>query len=49
VVDADQRGKPLAAAIAAPIANTAVCTIGTGMPMACAIMRSCVVARIQTP
>ena len=40
---------PLAAAIAAPIANTAVCTHGTGMPIAEAITRSWVVARIQMP
>jgi hypothetical protein len=40
---------PLAAAIAAPIANTTVCTHGTGMPIASAITRSCVVARIQIP
>ena len=40
---------PLAPAIAAPIANTAVSTQGTGMPIAWAINRSCVVARIQTP
>ena len=40
---------PLAAAIPAPIANAAVCTHGTGMPMACAMTRSCVVARIQMP
>ena len=40
---------PLAAAMPAPIANTAVCTHGTGMPMACAMTRSCVVARIQMP
>ena len=40
---------PLAAAIAAPIANTTVCTMGTGMPIAEAIVRSWVVARIQIP
>ena len=40
---------PLAAAMAAPIANTTVCTHGTGMPMAAAIVRSWVVARIQMP
>src|SRR5215469_742481 len=40
---------PLAPAIAAPIANTAVSTHGTGMPIAWAITRSCVVALIQTP
>ena len=40
---------PLAAAIAAPMANTPVCTRGTGMPMAEAITRSWVVARIQMP
>ena len=38
-----------AAAMPAPIANAAVCTQGTGMPMACAMTRSCVVARIQMP
>jgi hypothetical protein len=32
-----------------PIAKTAVSTIGTGTPMACAITRSCIVARIQMP
>src|SRR5262249_8457229 len=40
---------PLAAAMPAPMANAPVCTHGTGMPMACAMTRSCVVARIQTP
>ena len=30
----------IAAAMPAPIANTAVCTHGTGMPMACAMTRS---------
>src|SRR6185369_156228 len=40
---------PLAAAIAAPMANTTVCTRGTGMPIAEAMIRSCVVARIQMP
>ena len=39
----------LAAAMAAPIANTVVCTRGTGIPMAEAITRSWVVARIQIP
>ena len=39
----------MAAAMAAPIANTVVCTSGTGMPMAEAITRSCMVARIQMP
>ena len=33
----------------APIAKTAVNTHGTGMPIAWAITRSCVVARIQMP
>ena len=32
-----------------PIANTAVSTHGTGMPIAWAMTRSCVVARIQMP
>jgi hypothetical protein len=40
---------PLAAAMAAPMANTRVWTSGTGMPMACAMTRSWVVARIQRP
>src|SRR2546425_10613515 len=40
---------PLAAAMAAPIANTAVWTRGTGMPIAEAMMRSWVVGRIQMP
>src|SRR6516164_1632266 len=40
---------PLAAAMPAPIANAPVWTHGTGMPMASAMTRSCVVARIQTP
>ena len=40
---------PLAAAMAAPMANTPVCTRGTGMPMAEAMSRSWVVARIQIP
>jgi len=40
---------PLAAAMPAPMAKTAVWTQGTGMPMASAITRSCVVARIQMP
>src|SRR5436305_1890527 len=40
---------PLAAAIPAPIANATVCTNGTGMPIACAMTRSCMVARIQMP
>ena len=31
------------------MANTPVKTHGTGMPMACAMTRSCVVARIQMP
>ena len=35
--------------MAAPIANTTVWTHGTGMPMAAAMTRSCVVARIQMP
>ena len=43
------KSTPLAAAMAAPIANTTVCTHGTGMPMAAAMTRSCVVARIQMP
>src|SRR5262249_49535896 len=40
---------PLAAAIPEPIANTSVSRRGTGMPMAWAMRRSWVVARIQTP
>src|SRR5208282_3978745 len=40
---------PLAPAIPAPMAKTTVSTQGTGMPMACAMTRSCVVARIQIP
>ena len=40
---------PLMAAMAAPMPNTTVCTSGTGMPMAKAIWRSCVVARIHSP
>ncbi len=40
---------PLAAAMPEPIANTAVNTHGTGMPIACAMTRSWVVARIQMP
>ena len=40
---------PLAAAIAAPIAKTIVWTSGTGIPIACAMTRSWVVARIQMP
>src|SRR5207245_1931276 len=39
----------LAAAIEAPIANTTVWTMGTGIPMAAAMTRSWVVARIQMP
>jgi len=35
--------------IPAPIAKTAVKTHGTGIPIACAMTRSCVVARIQMP
>ena len=35
--------------MAAPRANTPVWTQGTGIPMAWAITRSCVVARIQMP
>ena len=51
MVDPDQRpnSTPLAAAIAEPIANTAISTQGTGMPIASAMTRSCVVARIQMP
>src|SRR5262249_53417119 len=40
---------PLAAAIDAPMANTTVCTQGTGIPIASAMTRSCVGARIQMP
>src|SRR5208282_3642213 len=40
---------PLAAAIPEPIANTPANTQGTGTPVACAITRSWVVARIQIP
>src|SRR5438105_6361636 len=40
---------PAAAAMPAPIAKTTVCTNGTGMPIASAMTRSCVVARIQMP
>ena len=43
------KSTPLAAAMAAPIAKTTVCTHGTGIPMAEAMTRSCVVARIQMP
>ena len=43
------KSTPEAAAIAAPIANTPVWTSGTGMPIAEAITRSWVVARIQIP
>ena len=40
---------PGAAAMPEPKANTPVSTNGTGMPIACAMVRSCVVARIQMP
>ena len=40
---------PLAAAMPEPIAKTRSSTQGTGMPIACAMTRSCVVARIQMP
>ena len=43
------KSTPLAAAMPAPIANTTVWTSGTGMPIASAMTRSCVVARIQIP
>src|SRR5262249_46819704 len=43
------KSTPLAAAIAAPMANTRVWTSGTGIPMAWAMTRSWVVARIQMP
>jgi len=42
-------GSAMAAAMPEPIAKTAVKTHGTGMPIACAITRSWVVARIQMP
>ena len=43
------KSTPLAAAMAAPMAKTPVWTNGTGMPMAEAMTRSCMVARIQMP
>jgi len=51
VIDADERAEQHAArpGIADPIANTPANTQGTGIPIACAMMRSCVVARIQMP
>jgi hypothetical protein len=52
VVDADQRAEQHSrwpAAMPAPMANTPGVHPGHGMPIACAITRSCVVARIQMP
>ena len=52
MVDADQRRRTARRSpppSPAPMANAAVCTHGTGMPIACAMTRSCVVARIQMP